>query len=194
MILYDISSEILSSPVFPGDPKTQLDPIRRISDGDSYNLSAISMSLHTGTHIDSPLHFVEGGISVNEMDLSDFMGECDVVSCLAMDDEMTGEDIESLLKPGCRKVLFKTNGRVRLTRSAAFALISAGVGLVGIDAPSISTPDEDECVHKELGLAGIAILEGLTLRHVQSGKYTLMALPIKLSSAEAAPCRAILMK
>ncbi len=194
MQVYDISSELLSAPVYPGDPAPALSQIQSMDRGDGYNLTALSASLHNATHIDAPLHFVDGGESIDEIDLSVFMGECDLIACNGFDDDISGEDIERLVKKGTRRVLFKTVGRCRLTLSGAFALISAGVKLVGIDAASIATDEETAAVHRELGLAGICVLEGLTLSHTQSGKYSLFALPIKIEGVEAAPCRAILIK
>ena len=194
MQVFDISAEMLSAPVFDGDPAPNLSQIQSMDRGDGYNLTAISASLHAATHIDAPLHFVDGGASIDDFDLSVFMGECDVIACNSFDEDISGEDIERLVKKGTKRVLFKTLGKCRLTLSAAFALISAGVKLVGIDSTSIAAESETAAVHKELGLAEICIIEGLTLHHVQSGRYTLFALPIKIEGVEAAPCRAILMK
>ncbi len=194
MQVFDISTEMLSAPVFNGDPAPHLTQVQSMDRGDGYNLTSISACLHAATHIDSPLHFVESGASIDDYDLSVFMGECDVIACNSYDEDLTGEDIEQLVKKGTKRVLFKTLGKCKLTLSAAFALISAGVKFVGIDGVSIAADSETAAVHRELGLAEICILEGLTLRHVQSGRYTLFALPIKIEGVEAAPCRAILMK
>ena len=194
MQIYDISREFLSAPIFDGDPAPNLSLVQSMDRGDMYNLSTLSACLHTATHIDAPLHFVENGDSIDEIDLSVFMGECDVIACNGFDDDIVGEDIERLVRPGAKRVLFKTVGRCRLTLSGAFALISAGVKLVGIDDVSIAPDDQTAAVHRELALAGVCILEGLTLSHVQSGRYSLFALPIKIKGTEAAPCRAILMK
>ena len=194
MQIYDISREFLSAPIFDGDPAPNLSLVQSMDRGDMYNLSTLSACLHTATHIDAPLHFVENGDSIDEIDLSVFMGECDVIACNGFDDDIVGEDIERLVRPGAKRVLFKTVGRCRLTLSGAFALISAGVKLVGIDDVSIAPDDQTAAVHRELALAGVCILEGLTLSHVQSGRYSLFALPIKIEGTEAAPCRAILMK
>ncbi len=194
MQIYDISREFLSAPIFDGDPAPNLSLVQSMDRGDMYNLSTLSACLHTATHIDAPLHFVENGDSIDEIDLSIFMGECDVIACNGFDDDIVGEDIERLVRPGAKRVLFKTVGRCRLTLSGAFALISAGVKLVGIDDVSIAPDDQTAAVHRELALAGVCILEGLTLSHVQSGRYSLFALPIKIEGTEAAPCRAILMK
>ena len=194
MQIYDISREFLSAPIFDGDPAPNLSLVQSMDRGDMYNLSTLSACLHTATHIDAPLHFVENGDSIDEIDISVFMGECDVIACNGFDDDIVGEDIERLVRPGAKRVLFKTVGRCRLTLSGAFALISAGVKLVGIDDVSIAPDDQTAAVHRELALAGVCILEGLTLSHVQSGRYSLFALPIKIEGTEAAPCRAILMK
>ncbi len=194
MQVFDISTETLSAPVYSGDPAPSLSQIQSIDRGDNCNLSMLSACLHSATHIDAPLHFVDGGAAVDEVDLSVFMGECDVIACNGFDEDISGEDIERLVKKGTKRVLFKTIGRCRLTLSGAFALISAGVKLVGIDNMSIAPDEETAAVHRELGLADICVIEGLTLHHVQSGRYTLFALPIKIEGVEAAPCRAILMK
>lgn len=194
MTVFDISAELRSAPVYPDDPETKLVRVKSIKRGDLYNLTAVTASLHTGTHIDSPAHFIDGGMTVDEIDLSVFMGNCRVISVIGRQDDLTGADIEELVPAGTARVLFKTLGGCHLTRSAAFALVSAGVQLVGIDAQSVAPSDDETAVHRELMLAGVAILEGLSLRHVQSGVYTLMALPLKIEGVEGAPCRAILMK
>ncbi len=194
MKIFDISTELRSAPVYEGDTETKLTRVKSIKRGDLYNLTAVAASLHTGTHIDSPAHFIDDGMTVDELDLSVFMGGCRVIAVNGYKDDLTGADIEELIPEGTQRVLFKTLGDCRLTRSAAFSLVSLGVRLVGIDAQSVAPSDDEMAVHRELMLAGVAILEGLTLRHVQSGAYTLMALPLKIAGTEAAPCRAILMK
>ena len=193
MLVYDISTDIASVKPYPGDPDTEIVRYGHIGDG-GFNLTSVTMSLHTGTHIDAPLHTVDGGVSAGEIDLSVMMGDCAVLACNGFRDDLTGEDIEEIMKEGCTRVILKTLGACRLTRSAAFALISAGVELVGIDAPSVACADEEQAVHRELALAGVTVLEGLHLRHVQSDMYTLLALPLKISGTEAAPVRAVLLK
>lgn len=194
MTVYDISTELRVSPVYDGDPETRISRVKSIAKGDEYNLTAVSACLHTGTHIDAPSHYLADGMTVDEIDLTSFMGNCRVIACNGYRDDLTGADIEELVPQGTHRVLFKTLGGCRLTRSAVFALISAGVRLVGIDAQSVAAEDDETAVHRELMLAGVAIIEGLTLRHVQSGAYTLMALPLKIDGVEAAPCRAVLLK
>ena len=192
MTVFDISVDINTAPVFSGDPNTKIIKEKSMAKGDMYNLTSLYACLHTGTHIDAPAHFLADGATIDQIDLSVFMGDCVVLNCIGRED-LTGADIEELLPQKATRVIFKTLGDCRLTRSAVFALVAAGVKLVGIDALSIATEDETAAVHRELALAGVVILEGLTLRHVQSGRYTLMATPLKIKSVEAAPCRALLL-
>ncbi len=193
MTVFDISVDVNTAPVYSGDPNTKIIREKSIEKGDMYNLTSLFACLHTGTHIDAPAHFLADGATIDQLDLSVFMGECIVINCIGRED-LTGADIEELVPQGAARVLFKTLGDCQLTRSAVFSLVAAGVKLVGIDGLSIGTADDVAAVHRELALAGVAVLEGLSLRHVQSGHYTLMATPIKIKSVEAAPCRALLLK
>ena len=193
MRIFDISTDMAAAPVYPGDPATRFERVSSISKGDECNLTALSACLHTGTHIDAPAHYIDGAATIDKPAPPPPMGDCAVIACNSYFDDLTGADIEELLPPRATRVLFKTLGQCRLTRSAVFALIAAGVKLCGIDAPSIAAEDDEAHVHRELALAGVAVLEGLTLRHVQSGRYSLFALPVKMSGVEAAPCRAMLL-
>ena len=193
MTVFDISVDINTADVYSGDPNTKIIKEKSIEKGDLYNLTSLFTCLHTGTHIDAPAHFLAGGATIDQLDLSVFMGDCAGINCIGRE-ALTGADIEELVPQGTQRVLFKTLGDCQLTRSAVFALVAAGVRLVGIDGLSIGTDDDLVAVHRELALAGVAVLEGLTLRHVQSGRYTLMATPLKIKSVEAAPCRALLLK
>ena len=192
MTVFDISVDINTAPVYSGDPNTRILKEKSMEKGDLYNLTSLFACLHTGTHIDAPAHFLADGDTIDKIDLSVFMGECTVINCIGRED-LTGADIEELVPQNATRVIFKTLGDCRLTRSAVFSLVAAGVKLVGIDAQSVATDDDVVAVHRELALAGVVILEGLTLRHVQSGRYTLMATPLKIKSVEAAPCRALLL-
>lgn len=194
MTVFDITAELAGAPVPPGEPQTYLTRVQSMANGDRCNLTKLEMSLHSGTHLEAPFHYLNNGRTVNEIPLTAFVGECAVINCGGLANDLTGADVEDLVAPGVKKVLFKTLGGCRLSRSAAFALIHAGVELVGIDAPSVATEDDEETVHRELMMAGVVLLEGLTLRHVQSGKYTLVALPLRIDGVEAAPCRAVLLR
>lgn len=187
--IYDISREIFSSKVYMDDPKPRVELLQRLSLADDYNLSAFYMNSHTATHVDAPLHFIEDSKSVDKLDLSLFFGTCTVIT---VDGILTGSDMESIVKACSSRILLKGKSQAFLSQSAAFVLADAKIKLVGTDAMSISTEDEEETVHKELLINGIPIIEGLDLENVADGNYILSAFPLKLGGLEASPIRAVL--
>lgn len=138
MKLIDISSDLLTAPVYPGDPEPRLHVVSRIANGDECNLSALYACLHTGTHADAPMHFIEGGKSISEMPLECFIGPCTVLEIEP--GPVTGEQIDALVKPGCERVLFKSGGGAYFLESAGDELAMLGVRLVGTDAQSVGCP------------------------------------------------------
>ncbi len=191
MLLYDISSDILTAKVYEGDPKPTLSYIKTTDSGDNYNLSCVSMCNHTGTHIDAPFHFDPDGKKIGDMRLSAFYGKCTVVTIKGI---LTGEDMEKLL-PYCRKrLILHGEGEAYLSLSAAVVIADSDVVLIGTDGLSISTAFDEMRVHMELARQEVAVLEGLDLHGIRDGEYTLCAFPLKVSDAEAAPCRAVLLE
>ncbi|WP_405342461.1 cyclase family protein [Ruminococcus sp.] len=191
MLIYDITREVFEAPVYPGDPKPSKRFIKSIGDDSTYNLSAVNLCTHTGTHIDAPLHFDEEGADIGSMKPSCFYGKCTVVT---IDGILTGEDMERLL-PHCNKrLIFHGSGKAFLSVSAARVIADSKLRLVGTDAMSIAPPFDEMMPHLELARAGIAVLEGLFLEGVEDGEYTLSALPLKMKGLEASPCRAVLMR
>ena len=191
MKIIDISRELFSTPTYPGDPVPKRDIVRRMSAGDFCNLSGFYTGCHQATHVDAPMHFVEDGKSIDQIDLSAFTGECTVVEAQGI---ITGADIDAIL-PNCEKmILFKGDGKAFLSASAAFAVPEAGITLVGTDAQAIETDDEAHPAHRQLLGAEIPILEGLDLSKVEPGNYRLMALPLFISGVEASPVRAVLIQ
>ncbi|MCQ2513545.1 MAG: cyclase family protein [Ruminococcus sp.] len=191
MIIHDISKDTLTTPVYEGDPETVVDSLMNIDNGDEYNLSAVSMCVHSGTHIDAPLHYCQDGISVDKIRLSSFYGICTVITVEGI---LTGIDMERLLPYCKRRIIFRGEGRTFLSWSAAAVIAESNVVLVGTDAQSIA-PDFDETkTHMILARAGIAVLENLNLENITDGEYQLCAFPLKLGGLEAAPCRAILIE
>lgn len=188
MILHDISRDTLTCPVFEGDPETTVTELRSIDVGEC-NLSAISMCVHAGTHIDAPLHYSEDGASIDNLRLNTFYGKCTVITVEGI---LTGDDMERLLPYCKRRILFRGLGNTYLSHSAAIVLAESKVVLVGTDADSIATPFDEARPHRELARAGIAVLENLNLESIDDGEYDLCAFPLKLGGLEAAPCRAIL--
>ena len=189
MIIHDISRDTLTTPVYDGDPKPEVEYLKSIENDDVYNLSFIKMTTHSGTHIDAPLHFCEDGSPIDQLRLSTFYGKCTVITVEGI---LTGEDMERLLPYCKRRILFKGNGKTFLSHSAAIVLAESRVILVGTDAESIATPFDEARPHRELARAGITVIENLNLSAIKDGEYELCAFPVKLAGLEAAPCRAIL--
>ena len=186
--MIDVSRELFSASVYPGDPKPYRDPVRRMELGDVCNLSGFYTGCHSATHVDAPRHFIEDGDTIDQIDPARLMGHCTVVKASGI---ITGSDIDEIVPYARKMILFK--GQAFLSQSAAFALTAAGVTLVGTDALSIEADEDDAFpAHKELLGAGVLILEGLELSEVEPGDYRLVALPLLLGGAEASPVRAIL--
>lgn len=189
MQFYDISRDVLTTQPYGDDPAVTTTVLSSIENGDVCNVTQISMSAHQATHIDAPKHFDDDGKDIGALRLAPFYGKCTVVT---IDGYLTGEDMEELL-PHCKKrIIFHGRGNAYLTASAAQVIAQSSVVLVGTDANSIATPYDEMRPHLELARANIAVLENLNLEGVKDGVYTLCAFPVKLSSLEAAPCRAVL--
>ena len=181
MIIHDISRDTLTTPVYDGDPKPEVEYLKSIENDDVYNLSFIKMTTHSGTHIDAPLHFCEDGSPIDQLRLSTFYGKCTVITVEGI---LTGEDMERLLPYCKRRILFKGNGKTFLSHSAAIVLAESRVILVGTDAESIATPFDEARPHRELARAGITVIENLNLSAIKDGEYELCAFPVKLAGLE----------
>lgn len=191
MKIYDITRELFSADVYPGDPVPYSEVVRRMDAGDMYNLSGFFTGCHSATHMDAPRHFVIDGETIDQLPVERFTGKCTVVS---VDGIITGEQIDELL-PSCEKmILFRGQGQAFLSQSAAFALADGGIQLVGTDAQSIAPIGDERAPHVELLSAGIPILEGVDLAKIKDGTYTLIAFPLKLKGLEASPVRAVLVE
>ena len=191
MKIIDISRDLFSTGPYPGDPAPKRDIIRRIDMGDECNLSGFYACCHSATHMDAPLHFIEDGDPVEKISPGRCIGPCAVVEAQGL---LTGADIDRMTPLPEKRILFKGDGRAFLTQSAAFALAQAGALLIGTDAQSVGAPEDEVSPHRELLGAGIPILEGLDLSAAGPGVYRLVALPLRLDGAEAAPVRAVLLE
>ncbi len=193
MEIIDISRDLMKTPVYPGDPEGYVDPIKNLRAGDSCNLNSIYTCLHTATHIDAPLHFIEGGNTIDKIPLDLFVGECLVVE--APPGPITGAFAEEAFPwEGCERVLIKGNGLSYLMESSAYYVADSGIKLIGTDSQTIGNHSSNQVIHRALLGADMPIIEGLDLSQVEPGRYFLMAQPLKVSGVEAAPCRAILVK
>ena len=191
MTFYDISRDTLTAEVYTGDPETEFSFVRKIDNGDMFNLSKVNMCSHAGTHIDAPLHFDEDGNDIGKMKMSQFFGKCTVITIHGV---LTGEDMDRLL-PRCRKrIIFHGEGDAYISSSAAVVIAENKTLLVGTDAISIAPSFDEYRTHLELARGNVAVLENLYLNGVKDGEYTLSAFPVKLGGLEAAPCRAVLIE
>lgn len=193
MNLIDISRDVLKTPVYPGDPETFTTEVKSIKNGDHCNLSDLYTGLHTATHIDAPLHFIDGGDTVDKLDLGIFIGECVVVE--APPGPVTGAYADEYFSNlNTERLLIKGGGRAYLIESSAYFMSDAGIKLIGTDAASVGIHENNIVVHRALLERGTVILEGLDLEGVKPGRYFLMAQPLKLSGTEASLCRAVLVE
>ncbi len=186
MKIYDISRDLIKAIPYPGDEPPRLRAVHRMKDGETYNLSRLETSMHAGTHVDAPLHFIADGKDIASMPLSAFVGECVVLTV-----PKTPLDAMYFMKrPFAPRILL--HGKGQLTESAIGYLYNQGCVLIGTDSQSIGSYSDELSVHVALLGYGVAVLENLELRNVPDGRYTLYAAPLKISGAEGAPCRAVL--
>ena len=189
MKLYDISQEVFSCAVYPGDPKPERTVLSATAAGDLYNLTAFSMCAHNGTHIDAPFHFLGDGKTVEQLDLAIFVGGCYVTRHAG---DVTAADARSMLKKsgGAARILIA--GPATVTLDAAEVFAAGGIRLLGNESQSVGPEEAPMAVHLALLSRGIALLEGVVLTDVPEGRYFLSAAPLNLAGADGAPCRAIL--
>jgi arylformamidase len=191
--------------VYPGDPPPRVEQAKAIARGDVCNVSLLTMGSHTGTHVDAPYHFIDGAPRLGEVPLDRMVGEALVV-------DLRGRavvDAAALAAAPLREddiLLFRTDNSERwaadtfqsdftyLTLDAAALLVERGVRAVGIDYLSIEEfGSADFPVHHRLLGAGVFVIEGLDLRGVDPGRYTLVCLPLKFADLDGAPARAVLL-
>jgi len=193
---------------WPGDPGIEIRPSSQISKGDPANVSQLRLGSHTGTHVDPPVHFIEGGATADQLSLDVLVGAALVVELPAADAPIPRHDLERLDVPdGTTRLLVKTaNSRLWSRRPVAFPerfgclsadaaawAVERGIRLVGIDFLSIeSSPEGTYPVHHTLLGAGVVILEGLDLSPVGAGRYGLTCLPLRIAGGDGAPARAVL--
>ena len=193
MKIYDISQEVFSCKVFPGDPAPERDVLCSMEDGEFYNLTAFYMCAHNGTHVDAPFHFVRDGKTIDEVGLEPFVGSAYVAEHEGV---VTAEDAKFMLQKAegdaAKRLLIKGNAEVSLEAAEVFA--KAGLLLIGNESQTVGPEDAPMAVHLVLLKAGVALLEGIRLEQVLEGTYLLNAAPLNLGGADGAPCRAVLIK
>jgi arylformamidase len=205
----DVSVPLRSRMVhWPGDIPVSIEQTMDLDRGDACNLRTISMSAHTGTHMDAPLHFVSGGESIDQMPLDAAVGPARVIA-IANEALVTAGELEAHRPRPGERLLLKTangarcwqNGRcflkkfVHLNAEAACFLVNSGIRTLGVDYLSVGAYGGDGAeTHRILLEAGIWIVEGLDLSRVEPGEYEFVCLPLKIAGGDGAPARAILRK
>jgi len=204
--IYDITVPIRPGMVvYQGDPDVRLVRTASIEQGDVANVSRLDFGVHTGTHIDAPVHFIDGAGAADALPLDALIGVAQVVDATHFTAHLDAAAIASLGIPeGTKRVLFKTKNSqlwsqdsfsvdfVALTEDAARALIDRHIRLVGIDYMSIAPKEDPAPTHLRLLEAGVIIVEGLDLRTVEAGAYELICLPLHVVGSDGAPACAVL--
>ncbi|WBY00944.1 arylformamidase [Ramlibacter tataouinensis] len=202
--LWDISPPVHErSPVFPGDTPYRQQWAAQIAPGCPVNVSSLTLSPHVGAHADAPLHYDPQGAAVGALDLEPYLGPCRVIHAIGRRPLVRWGDLAHAAHGLPARVLVRTYQRMPADRwdgaLAAFEaaaieqLADRGVRLVGIDTASIDPADsKDLPSHQAIRRRGLRVLENLVLDDVPEGDYELIALPLKLMTADASPVRAVL--
>lgn len=196
MKIYDISQEVFSSVVFPGDPPPKKKTLLNIKNGDVCNLTELSMCAHNGTHIDAPYHFCENGKTVEQISLERLVGYAYVIK---HNGDVTEDDAKEFIKkaknahPDAYKRIL-IGGNATITYEASVALANEGIYLVGNESQTVGPEDAPMAVHKALLEKEVVLLEGIRLENIPEGVYILSTAPLLLGGIDGAPCRAILIK
>lgn len=197
MEIFDVSVPVRPGMVtYPGDPTVTLERVSAIADGAVANISRLAFGVHTGTHVDAPIHFIDGAPGTDQLPLDALVGPARVIEAVRLDgNSLAGAEL-------AERVLFKTSNSelwsrdefahdfVSLTEDGARLLVDRGVRVVGIDYLSIG----DEGAHHVLLEAGVVAIEGLDLRGVDPGDYQLVCAPLKLVGSDGAPARVFLIR
>ena len=194
MRIYDISQEVFSCEVYPGDLAPEKKLLGAMENGDLYNLTAFSMCAHNGTHIDAPFHFLKDGKAVDSVDLAAFVGMAYVAehsgTLSAADAAKIMEKAKAQNKQAARRILIKGDAEVSAEAAKVFA--EADILLLGNESQTVGPQDAPMEVHRILLQAEVVLLEGIRLAEVLEGVYFLSAAPLNLQGADGSPCRAVL--
>ena len=194
MKIYDISQEVFSCQVFPGDPVPKKKVLSLMEKGDLCNLTAFSMCAHNGTHIDAPFHFLEYGKTVDALCLETFVGMAYVAEHQGI---VSGDDAMEIIEKAkeqnpeaAKRILIK--GAAEVSPEAAKVFATSEILLLGNESQTVGPEDAPMAVHHILLAANVVLLEGIRLAEVSEGTYLLNAAPLNLSGADGSPCRAVL--
>jgi arylformamidase len=175
--------------IYPGDPPLVMEPALSRARGDLANVTRLELGSHTGTHVDAPVHFLDGAGGVEALPLDALIGPAVVVDAGAPSGALDAAAVAALSLPdGAERILLKGAPEDGLAGDAARALVARGVRLVGVDCLTIG----DEDAHRVLLGAGVVVVEGLDLARAAPGPWRLVCLPLLIPGADGAPARAVL--
>ena len=190
--------------VWPGDREVSMDWTMRRERGDSVNVASLCLSVHAGTHMDGPLHFEDDGGTAANVPLEHLIGRARVIDARGRD-ELDVDLLEGIDAGAEERLLFRcfeqfVPGRFpdpfpAVTPALARACADAGVKLIATESPSIDTLGSKTLEsHRLLQAGDVVIIENVVLRDVPAGRYSLVALPLRLTDADSAPVRAVLLE
>jgi arylformamidase len=202
MKIYDVSLPIYEGmPVYKNKPEKQ--PSFDTSQNGHVTETRIAMDVHTGTHVDAPLHMVPGGDTIETLPLEKLVRKAKVIDLTNAEDSINAEDLAGKDIQKGDFVLFKTKNSwdkefnfefIYVNHEAAKTLAEIGVSGVGIDALGVERAQENHPTHKQLFKTEIIIIEGLQLKDVPEGEYLMVAAPLKIRGLDAAPARIVLIE
>ncbi len=194
------------SPVYPENFGLEFSYTSRLQDGAGVNLSKYCLGAHTGTHVDAPLHFLEGGFAIDQLDVGRLMGKAEVIEINADEPVLTASVLEQQAWRGHERLLFKTRNSARnllqeskfhsdytyIAADAAELLATESLAMIGVDYLSVEGFKHEPRTHRALLGNSIAVVEGLNLHGIDAGSYELIVLPLRIAGHEAAPARALI--
>jgi len=197
MKVIDISRTIQADmEMYPGDAGPQITKVSGLDEGDSYNITRITLGTHTGTHVDPPLHLIRDGPGIDRLPMNTLVGNASVLDLSSINRPIEAGDIgpleagEIILLKGSRSA----SSGAYLSAACARYLVDIGIKTIGTNAISIGALDEEYEVHHTLLDAGIVVIEGLKMTDVEAGDYFLACLPLKIANGDGGPARAVLIK
>lgn len=187
MKIYDISKELFTAAVYPGDPVPKKEKVKAIENGDICQLTELAMGSHTGTHMDAPMHFIPGGKSIAQVDLSKCVGPCKLVSAQG---DLNSAMVKEWLSDGTVRLLIR--GDITVTKEAAAEMVKLQLQCIGVEGMTVGPAKDPSEVHRILLGAETVIVENLNLGQVPVGRYFLSAAPLKMDGVDGSPVRALL--
>lgn len=192
MGIIDISQEVFTCNVFPGDPQPVMTRVMSIEKGDICNLTKFEMCAHNGTHVDAPYHFENDGKTIDEVGLVPYVGDCFVAH---HDGDITADaaqEIISKAQAAGASLRILVEGDATMSEDGARVFAQTDMLLYGNESQTVGPVEDASAVHHIMLGKGICLLEGVVLKGVKEGKYFLSAAPLNLGGCDGAPCRAYL--